>query len=178
MPRRLYILLLLILCSASEAFPITLENALKEALSKNPDLQSMRLEEKVAEGRLEKANLPLAANPLMESYVSGKDKLQEEGGGKYTNYGLKVSQEFEIAGQRGLRIDMAEKERARVALEIKDKERGLRFEVKEAFARALAAKRKEALTQRVVSLQEDLLNFTRLKFQGGEVSGLEVNLAE
>lgn len=178
MPQRLYVLVFLLLFPIREASSITLENALDEALSKNTDLQSLRLEEKVAEGRLEKANLPLAANPLMESYVSGKDKLQEEGGGKYTNYGLKLSQEFEIAGQRRLRIDMAEKETARVALEIKDKERVLRFEVKEAFARALAAKKKENLAKRVVSLQEDLLNFTRLKLQGGEVSGLEVNLAE
>jgi outer membrane protein, heavy metal efflux system len=178
MPRRLFFLILLLVFSAQEVCPITLENALNEALSKNPDFQTLRLEEKVAEGRLEKANLPLASNPLVESYISGKDKVQEEGGGKYTNYGLKLSQEFEIAGQRGLRIDMAEKEMARLALEIKDKERVLRFEVKEAFARALAAKKKEGLTQKVVSLQEDLLTFTRLKFQGGEVSGLEVNLAE
>ena len=178
MLRRIFGFILLVLFPASGAYSITIENALDEALNKNPDLQALRLEEKVAEGRLGKARLPLASNPVMESYVSGKDKLQEEGGGKYTNYGLKLSQEFEIAGQRGLRIDMAEKEIARLALEIKDKERMLRFEVKEAFARALAAKKKEAMARQVVLLQEELLYFTRLKFQGGEVSGLEVNLAE
>jgi outer membrane protein TolC len=54
----------------------------------------------------------------------------------------------------------------------------LTFEVKEAFARVLAAKKKEELTRQVVTLQEDLLDFTRIKSQAGEVSGLEVNLAE
>jgi outer membrane protein, heavy metal efflux system len=169
---------LLILCLIKSAYPITIDEAVNHALRNNPDLQALRLEEGIAGGRLEKAKLPLTSNPVMESYVSGKDKLQEEGGGKYTNYGIKLSQEFEIAGQRGLRIDIAQKEISRVALEIKDKERVLSFEVKEAFARALAAKKKEALTRQVVSLQEGLLNFTRMKFQGGEVSGLEVNLAE
>jgi outer membrane protein, heavy metal efflux system len=178
MPKNLLLPVLLVLCLAKSAYPISISEAINQALRNNPDLQALRLEEGIAGGRLEKAKLPLTSNPVMESYVSGKEKLQEEGGGKYTNYGIKLSQEFEIAGQRGLRIDIAQKEIARLALEIKDKERVLSFEVKEAFARALAAKKKEVLTRQVVSLQEDLLNFTRMKFQGGEVSGLEVNLAE
>ena len=42
----------------------------------------------------------------------------------------------------------------------------------------MAAKRKEELTRQVATLQEDLLSFTGIKFRAGEVSGLEVNLAE
>jgi cobalt-zinc-cadmium efflux system outer membrane protein len=157
---------------------ITMDEAVNQALKNNPEFQTLRLEDEVTKSQLEKARLPLIANPIVESYLSGKEKPQEEGGGKYTNYGLKLSQEFEIAGQRGLRIDIAEKELSRIALEIRDKERTLTYEVKDAFSRALAAKRKEELTRQVVTLQEDLLNFTRVKFQSGEVSGLEVNLAE
>ena len=178
MPRKLFLPLLLVLCLAKSAYPITSSEAVDQAFRNNPDLQALRLEKEVAQGRLEKAELPLMANPLIESNLSGKDKLQEEGGGKYTNYGFKLSQEFEIAGQRGLRIDIAEKELARIVLGIKDKERVLAFEVKEAFSRALVAKKKKELTGQVVALQDDLLNFTRIKFQAGEVSGLEVNLAE
>ena len=178
MPRNLLLPLLLVLCLAKSAYPITSNEAVDQAIRNNPDLQALRLEKEVAQGRLEKAGLPLIANPLIESNLSGKDKLQEEGGGKYTNYGFKLSQEFEIAGQRGLRIAIAEKELARIVLGIKDKERVLAFEVKEAFARALVAKKKKELTGQVVVLQDDLLNFTRIKFQAGEVSGLEVNLAE
>ena len=178
MPRNLLLPLLLVLCLAKSAYPITSNEAVDQAIRNNPDLQALRLEKEVAKGRLEKAGLPLIANPLIESNLSGKDKLQEEGGGKYTNYGFKLSQEFEIAGQRGLRIAIAEKELARIVLGIKDKERVLAFEVKESFTRALAAKKKKELTGQVVQLQEDLLNFTRMKFQAGEASGLEVNLAE
>lgn len=169
---------LLVLCLAISAYPITIDEAVNQALRNNPDLQALRLEKEVSTGRLEKAELPLAANPIIESNLSGKDKLSDEGGGKYTNYGVKLSQEFEIAGQRGLRIDMAKKEISRLALEIKDRERVLAFEVKDSFARLLAAKKKEDLSRQVVVLQEDLLAFTRIKFQAGEASGLEVNLAE
>jgi cobalt-zinc-cadmium efflux system outer membrane protein len=160
------------------AYPLTVEQAVIQAFQNNPDLQARRLEMEVAAGQLEKAKIPLISNPVMESFLSGKDRPQEEGGGKYTNYGLKLSQEFEIAGQRGLRVTIAEKGIARLALEIQDKERVLAFEVKESFTRALAAKKKKELTGQVVQLQEDLLNFARMKFQAGESSGLEVNLAE
>ncbi len=173
-----FFIVLLLSFPVPDAYPLTVDQAVNQALQNNPDLQVRRLEVEVAQGKLGKAKIPLIANPVMESFVSGKDRPQEEGGGKYTNYGLKLSQEFEIAGQRGLRISLAEKELARLVLEIKDKERVLAFEVKEAFVRALAAKRKKELTGQVVGLQEDLLNFTRLKFQAGEASALEVNLAE
>ena len=112
-----------------DAYPLTVEQAVSQALQNNPDLQSRRLEVEVAQGQLEKAKNPLISNPVMESFLSGKDRPQDEGGGKYTNYGLKLSQEFEIAGQRGLRVTIAEKGIARIVLEIKDKERVLAFEV-------------------------------------------------
>ncbi|MBI5585745.1 MAG: TolC family protein [Deltaproteobacteria bacterium] len=141
-------------------------------------MNALREDVEGAQGRLEKAKFPLSANPVIESYLAGKDKPREDGGGTYTNYGFKLSQEFEIAGQRGLRIDIAEKDLARLALEIKNRERVLKAEVSDAFARALAAKKKEGLARQVVAVQEEMLHFTRLKFQAGEVSGLEVNLAE
>lgn len=178
MVKNLLFLALLVLCLAKSAYPITINEAVNQSLRNNPHLQTLRLEKEVTTSRLEKAGLSLATNPVIESNLSGKDKSQVEGGGKYTNYGLKLSQEFEIAGQRGLRIDIAEKELSRLALEIRDRERVLTFEVKDAFARVLAAKKREDLTRQVVTLKEDLLAFTRIKFQAGEVSGLEVNLAE
>ncbi len=178
MLKKIIFLALLALFPIGNACPMTVHEAVKQAFRENPDLQALRLEKEVVQGRLLKAELPLAANPVIESNLSAKDRAGEEGGGKDTNYGLKLSQEFEIAGQRALRIEIAKKERSRLAWEIEDKERGLSFEVKDAFARALAAKKKEELAGQVVALQEDLLNFTRIKFQAGEVSGLEVNLAE
>lgn len=67
---------------------------------------------------------------------------------------------------------------SKVRLEIENRERMLTNEVKEAFAKTLASRKKVELTKKVIRLKEDLLNFTKIKFQAGDVSGLEVNLAD
>ena len=177
MPRILTFLFVVMLL-ASNVYSMTMDEAVSHALKNNPELQSLRLEDEVVKGQLERARLLLINNPTIEGEVSKKEKPIEEGSGKFTNYGVKLSQEFEIAGQRGLRIDVAEKELSRISLEIKDKERILTHEVKDAFVRTLASKRKVELVKDVVKLKEDLLNFTKIKLQAGDVSGLEVNIAE
>lgn len=164
--------------AALETNKLTLEQAVTLALEKNPDLQNLRLEEESAKGLNERARLLLINNPTIEGNVSKKDSPDEEGGGKFTNYGLKLSQEFEIAGQRGTRIDVAEKELARVKSEISDRERILISNVKDAFTKALALREKGSLAQEIVNLQEELLGYTKIKFQAGDVSGLDVNLSE
>lgn len=177
MPRVLTFLFVVMLL-ASNVYSMTIDEAVGYVLKNNPEIQALRLEEEVAKGQLEKARLLLISNPEIEGDLSKKDKPKEEGGGKFTNYGIKLSQEFEIAGQRGLRIDIAEKDLSRIILEIKDRERTLTSEVKDAFVRALVSKRKVELTKDVVRLKGELLDFTKIKFKAGEVSGLEVNLAE
>jgi len=164
--------------AALEIKELTLEQAITLALEKYPDLQTLRLEEESAKGRNEKAQLLLINNPTLEGNISKKDKPDEEGSGKFTNYGFKLSQEFEIVGQRGARIDVAEKELARVKSEIRDKERILISDVKDAFARALAQKKKSGLARENVRLNEELLGYTKDKYEAGEVSGLDVNLSE
>jgi cobalt-zinc-cadmium efflux system outer membrane protein len=163
---------------ALETKELTLEKAVTIALEKNPDLQTLRLEEESAKGQNEKARLLLINNPTIEGAVSKKEKPEEEGDGKFTNYGVKLSQEFEIAGQRGVRIDVAEKELARVKSEIRDRERVLIADVKDVFTKVLAAKKKNGLAREIVRLNEELLGYTKIKFEAGDVSGLDVNLAE
>jgi cobalt-zinc-cadmium efflux system outer membrane protein len=164
--------------AALESNELTLEQAVTLALEKNPDLQTLRLDEETAKGQNEKARLLLINNPTIEVNISKKDRPEEEGGGKFTNYGLKLSQEFEVAGQRVARINVSEKELARVKLEIRDRERILISDVKDAFTKALALRKKSDLARDIVRLSEELLGYTKIKFQAGDISGLDVNLAE
>ena len=164
--------------SASDTKELTLDQAVALAVEMNPDLRALRLEEESAKGESEKARLLLIDNPTIEGSVSKKDRPEDEGGGKFTNYGFKLSQEFEIAGQRGARIEVAEKEFARVRSEIKDKERVLISEVKDAFTTSLALKKRSNLAREIVRLNEDFLGYTKIKFEAGDVSGLDVNLSE
>lgn len=174
---RIWFFAFLVIVLAAPAYSMTVDEAVDYALKNNPELQALRLEEQVAQGKLEKARLPLAFNPVIEGSLSKKGS-PPEGGERFTDYGARLSQELEIAGQRGVRIDVAKKEISRVGFEIKDRERTLVSDVRDAFAKAIAAKKKAALTKDVVRLKEELLGFTKIKFQAGDVSGLDVNLAE
>jgi len=169
--------MVLYICYPSFLLSATLDEAVEYTLRQNPDLRSLRLEEDVAKAQLQKARLPLIANPSLETGVVAKGK-----GGDvqrtFIDYGLGLSQEFEIAGQRGFRIDVAEKEIQRVGLEIRDRERLIASEVRSAFVKALAFKRRVELRRETVRLKEELLEFTRIKLRAGDVSGLEVNVAE
>ena len=168
----------LILFFITPAYPMTVDGAVQHALNSNPDLHALKLEEDSASGQLEKARLLLINNPTIGGNVSRKDKPEEDGGGASTNYGFKLSQEFEVAGQRSSRIVVAKNELARVKAGTKDKERLLISEVKDAFTKVLASKKKSELTRQIVQLKVDLLGFTKIKFQAGDISGLDVNLAE
>ena len=171
------ITVLIFLC-APAAYAMTMEEALQRAIGHYPDLQTLRQEENAASGRLEKARLLINNNPNLEGYFSKKDRPEEDRGSAYTNYGFKVSQAFEIAGQRSSRISAAENDLAAIKAGIADKERTLTAEVKDAFARALALKKKNALASEVVQLKEEFLGYTKIKFQAGDISALDLNLAE
>jgi cobalt-zinc-cadmium efflux system outer membrane protein len=163
--------------AAHPAFAMTLVEAVETALQNNPEVQAIRLEGGAAQGRLDQAGLLLPSNPVIEGSVSRKDTLPE-GGEKVKNYGLQLSQEFEFAGQRGLRIDVAKSGQEKVLQDIRDKERVLIAEVKDAFVLALAAKQKIALTGEAMKLQEELVASAAIKFQTGDISALEQNLAD
>jgi cobalt-zinc-cadmium efflux system outer membrane protein len=175
---RLLAITIFIILSGAFSQAITVDDAVKTGLSNNNGLQILRIETDIIKGQIEKASLLLPSNPSIEGSISKKDKTLEDGGGKYTNYGLKLSQEFEIAGQRGLRIDITKKSLSKIALDIRDGERILTYDIKDTFSQALILRKKTELARDVVRLQEELLELTKEKYQAGSVSGLEVNLAE
>jgi cobalt-zinc-cadmium efflux system outer membrane protein len=161
----------------SPAYALTLGEAVETALKNNPELQAVRLEQGAAQGRLDQAGLLLRSNPVIEGSLSRKDTVPG-GGEKATNRGLALSQEFELAGQRGLRVDAARSGREKASQDILNKERVLIAEVKDAFVRALAAKRKIELSEEAVRLSEELVASAAIKFQTGDISALEQNLAD
>ena len=174
---RMIILACALLLPAQPAYPMTIGEAVGTALKNNPSIQAARLEEGAAQGRLDQAGLLLKSNPVIEGSLSRKETLPD-GGEKAKNYEVRLSQEFELAGQRGLRVDAARSGREKTLLDIRDRERVLIAAVKDAFARALAANRKIDLTEEAVRLQEELAASAAVKFQTGDISALEQNLAD
>jgi cobalt-zinc-cadmium efflux system outer membrane protein len=62
--------------------------------------------------------------------------------------------------------------------DIRDRQRILTAEVKDSFVKALAARRKTELAGESVRLQEELTGSAKVKFQAGEISQIEQNLAD
>lgn len=174
---RMIIFVCVIILSAHTASAMTVVEAVEEALKNNPEIQAVRLEEGAAQGRLDQAGQLLRSNPVIEGSMSRKDTLPD-GGEKVKSYGLRLSQEFELAGQRGLRVDVAWNGREKALQDIRDQERVLIAAVKDAFARALAANRKIELAEEALKLQEELVASAAIKFQIGDISALEQNLAD
>ena len=71
---RFIITTFLILFLVAPAYSLTVEEAVQRALTHNPDLQALRLEEETANGQLEKALLLLINNPTIEGNISKKDR--------------------------------------------------------------------------------------------------------
>jgi outer membrane protein, heavy metal efflux system len=175
--RRFIIAAFLILFFIGSARAMTVEEAVQSALAHNPDLQALRLDEDTAGGQVEKARLFLINNPTIEGNIAKKDRADDESGSAFTNFGFKLSQELEIAGQRSTRIAVAENELARTRVGIRDRERILIADTKDAFTRVLALKKKDELAREILRLKEELHGYTKIKFQAGEISSLDVNLS-
>jgi cobalt-zinc-cadmium efflux system outer membrane protein len=84
---------------------------------------------------------------------------------------------LEVAGQRGLRIDEAEKNLQRAAATFKDFSRMFTAKLARSYYQALFARERLALLERVENLNRRLLDVTQAKFQAGDVSGLEASVA-
>jgi cobalt-zinc-cadmium efflux system outer membrane protein len=154
--------------------PIDFSTALELARKNNPDWRAAEQEVQVARGRLTTASLISAFNPLIEGQ-GGPRRMPGEGTG--ADYGVGISMEVEVAGQRGARITEAERNLQKFEANFQDFARTFRARLSRAFYQAIVAKERLALQRRVEGLNKSLADVTKIKFDAGDVSGLEVNVA-
>lgn len=164
--------LLVSVAAAGES--LSLDEALALAHQNNPDLLAARQEIGVAAGREERARYLNPFNPEIGAHGAHRE-FSNAGGGP--EYGVTASQEIEVAGQRGKRIDEAERNTERVAASVRDRERLLDAEVRRAFYDVLAARQRLALQQEVERLDQRTLDATNDRVTAGEAPRLAANLA-
>jgi cobalt-zinc-cadmium efflux system outer membrane protein len=165
-------------CSGlSETFAqqaIDFNSALELARKNNPDWRAAEQELAIARGRLTTAGLISPFNPVIEGQ-GGPRRVPGEGTG--ADYGVGVSMELEIAGQREARITEAERNLQRAEAGFQDFARTFRGNLARAFYQAIVARERLALQRRIENLNRTLADVTKARFDAGDVSGLEVNLA-
>lgn len=111
---------------------LTMEEAVSRAAQAHPDVAAARKAVEIAQASLQRSKAWLPANPYLSA---GAGTTTQPGVGN--NYGMYLSQEFEIAGQRSKRIGIATQEVAKATSEATGAQHVLAAAVKTAFVQAL-----------------------------------------
>lgn len=146
---------------------LTLAEARLRALRANPELAAVRLDTAIARGNLRQARL-LPFNPTASLLPGSRSR-----GG--TNAVL--SQEFEVFGQRSLRVTGATAGVARAAAGIADASRLTLGDVDRAFYRYVASASRLTLAEELLSLNLRLADVAARELEAGQISRLDENLA-
>lgn len=173
---------LLVLTSSFGAEPmqLNLEQAVKIALDRNLDLQAKKEELGIAEGRQIRANLLLQHNPELEGDVSNRrlEKSSEISNRNVPQGGVTFSQEFEIAGQPQHRREAANRNLAKVKLEITDFERILRFRIAEIFLKLSNVREKIRQAEQLDDLRGRLYEASKTRLALGDIPAVQLIVAE
>ncbi len=155
--------------------PLTLERAFEVARQNNPELLAAQQNLEIARGRLVKGGYLNQFNPAVRGRGFNRDFAE---GGNAGQYQLYLSQEVEIAGQRGLRIEEAQRNLTMVEATVQDQERILRGGVRRAFYAALYARERLVLLKKIEDLTRRVRNAASVRFQAGVSPIVETNLSE
>ena len=152
---------------------LTLEQAINLAVQGNRDLQANRYAVAQARARLTQAGLP--SNPRLE-IATRNDRIFRNEGEYTTSIGL--SQQFPVAGRLARQEDVARVDVALALAEIRQAELKLAGDVAAIFYRVLALNQQIKLRERLIDVDQKLVQGTRNRFKAAEVSELDVNAAQ
>ena len=173
---RLLVTILCIFTSApafAETQKLTLPQVVEVSLQNNGELKSFREEKGVRDA--DKIRAGLLPNPTLE-LEGGTGALT--GSSAENNLSIGLSQEFLLAGKRGKRLTVAERELEAYRWQLADRERILREEVKALFYDAMLVEQRLKLTEHSIELNRQLLEVTKDRLAAGDIPELEMNLAK
>jgi cobalt-zinc-cadmium efflux system outer membrane protein len=156
---------------------LTLEDAIRLAISRNPLLAAAKNEVQALEGDT------VAASKRLNPAVS----LQVEDFPIRTNPGpffssqeitLRFDYEIERGGRRQLRTEEARQAVEAQRLEYQDRVRLTQLEVERAFSRAILAKSNLEASRSILEQAERMIALNRVRFTQGDISALELNRIE
>lgn len=167
------------LAAPATDLPLTLEHAWQLAEQANPALKSARANLAAAEGQLADTQALLWNNPQIAAERLRRtvpDPTQNER--TQREWAIGLTQTLEIAGQQGYRRAAAEQEMAALRETIEEIRRQLRAEVEQKFVRVVALQLRAEMETGLVDLIRENSTVTRKRFDAGEDTKLDANLAE
>jgi cobalt-zinc-cadmium efflux system outer membrane protein len=161
------------LSAADGGKSITVQQAVELALERNASILSARADVAAARARLDGASVLLRSNPEIEGSAGPRHTPD----GRSTDLGFGISQRIEVFGQRGARIDAAKALASAAEAGLESRQVAIAAEVREAFARRLAAARRLAIANEALALAGDAFRAAEARQRSGAASKIEVNAA-
>jgi cobalt-zinc-cadmium efflux system outer membrane protein len=149
--------------------------AVRCALATSPALRAAEAAVDAAAGRREAARTVLPSNPTAEVTVAARRGLWS--GERDVNVYGRLSQELEVAGQRGKRRRVAEADQEVARRRVDALRRELAAEVLSVHVEALAAREQQAMVGRMAAAAGLVVERARAGEKAGLGSGLELDLA-
>ncbi|MFZ5508681.1 MAG: TolC family protein [Pseudomonadota bacterium] len=167
------------LAARADAPPLTLERAWQLAEEANPTLKAAQAGVSTAEGQLADARGLLWNNPQLAAERSRRSvPLPAQGNDIQREWRAEISQTLEIAGQHGYRWGAAEQDLSALKEQVEETRRQVRAEVEQKFVRVLALQTRATTEAELVGLIRDAAGAARKRFEAGEDTKLDANLAE
>lgn len=153
---------------------VTLDGILAFADAHSPVLAIARSTRSRAEAAHAAASPLLPDNP--ELSVAAGPRFTDAGDGVDMEAGL--TQRFEIAGERGLRLQAADRMAELTEAEIEQVRWSVHCDVHAAFHEALVARERAQLGARIMTFQDELLRIVERQIAAGEAAPLTLRLAQ
>lgn len=163
--------------AGSQAFArervLTLEEATRLALLDNPDVRALTANVEAAKARLAGASLILQNNPTVTASAGPRSSPA----GETLDYSFQVLQQFEIAGQRGVRVDGAEAALDAAEAQLQALRSEVTARVRVSLGHALAAEQRVQLADETLTIAQQGVDAADERFRAGAAALLEVNTA-
>lgn len=171
--RAIGLALLALPIGARAANPITLEEAQRLALERNPGVLSLQSDLAAARARLDGASLLLQSNPEISGAVGPKVASY----GTSTDFSVALTQRIEIFGQRPARMDSARAQLESAEGRLASRKIEVAADVREGFARWLGARERERIANEALDVAQQSLSAAEARQRAGAASRIEVNAA-
>lgn len=153
---------------------MTLEEALRLANERNPNLAAARNTVEVAEAQ--RIDARLRPNPAVTFESAGYPLFESPRPSFGNNQELtfRFDQEIELAGRRGLRTQAAETGVSAAEAAYQDQKRRLEFEVRRGYFGVVLAKADLEVARAALDEIDKVISLNRARYEQGEISGGEV----
>ena len=166
------------LAASASAQPLTLDQAVERALSTSPAIRAAQAALPAIEGELAEARAPLYNNPQISGEYGTRDTAQVGAPSVSSrDWGVGLSQAFEIAGQQRLRRESGLNARAAAEQNINEVRTQLVMEVGERFIKVLGLEARIVAEDQTLALVERSAGAIARRVEAGEDSVLDSNLA-